>query len=276
LSALTWAPIDRVQRALNKPASNGVACESRPSYFVSPVESDSGDFRGDCVAGSTRVDQTRCGGSIPTSPLSFKLGDRHAARELILNFHYTARCKSGGVMIGTFHRPDLDGLCVAACVFHTPPAPWSEPVLELHRLVRRPTHQVPLTRLVAWTCRAILKAGVADLLVSYADSTQGHHGGVYQACGWHYHGKRPAKLDGYFTPEGEYVPARSACKRFGCNRRRELAARGITAHFDKGKHLYWRALTPAGEAQAERLGFVRAPYPKPSPFIAHDRASKRR
>jgi hypothetical protein len=221
------------------------------------------DARGESVAGSTRPGQGRGGGSTPTSPLLFRLGETADARDLIARFHYTRRVKSGGRMIGTFHRVDRNDECVAACIFHEPPSIWRERVLDLHRLVRRPRHKVPLSRLVAWTCRAIAKAGIADLLVSYADSTQGHHGGIYQACGWNYHGKRPAKLDGYISRSGTFIPARTATRRLGCNRRYELAKRGYKPHFDKGKHLYWRALTPAGEAKAQRLGLLNRPYPKP-------------
>lgn len=219
--------------------------------------------RADGVAGNTRSDQDREGGSNPTSALIFRTGETVAARELVLQFHYSRRMKSGGRMIGTFHRSDRNMLCVAACVFHEPASIWKERVLELHRLIRRPRYAVPLSRLVAWTCRAVKAAGIADLLISYADSTQGHFGGIYQACGWRFHGKRPAKLDGYIMPDGSFVPARTATKRFGCNRRHELATRGIMPHFDTGKYLYWRALTPAGQAKAERLGLLDRPYPKP-------------
>jgi hypothetical protein len=221
------------------------------------------DARGESVNGCTRLDQRRRGGSIPTSPLLFRLGQTEAARQLVIEYHYSQRVKSGGRVIGTFHRPDKNGLCVAACIFHEPPSIWRERVLDLHRLVRRPYCKVPLSQLVAWTCRAVQKSGIADLLVSYADSTQGHHGGIYQACGWNYHGKRPAKLDGYISRTGKFIPARTATNKLGCNRRKELARRGYRAHFDKGKHLYWRALTPEGEAKAARLGLQKLGYPKP-------------
>lgn len=220
--------------------------------------------RGGSVVGSTLAAHARTGGSIPTPPLEFRTGQSADARDLVLSFHYSRRIKSGGRMIGTFHRPDRDHRCIAACVFHEPSARWKERCLELHRLVRMPRCIVPLSRLIALTCRAVKASGIADLLISYADATQGHHGGVYQASGWNYHGQRKPALDGYILPSGEFVPARSARSKLGCNRRHELAARGIIAHWDKGKHLYWRALTPAGEAKAARLGLVRSPYPKPS------------
>lgn len=215
------------------------------------------------VTGSTPTNQVGSGGSTPTPALEFRLGQRDAARQLVLSFHYSRRAKDGGRTIGTFHRPDKHGLCVAACIFHEPPSIWRERVLDLHRLVRRPRHAVPLSRLISLTCKAVKRAGIADLLISYADSTQGHHGGVYQASGWSFHGRRPAKVDGYIDPAGNFIPARTATEKLGCNRKAELVARGFTLHWDKGKYLYWRALTPSGMAKAARLGLQSNPYPKP-------------
>lgn len=215
------------------------------------------------VNGSTSSDQEERGGSNPTSALEFRVGDRLAAKSLILEFHYSRRAKDGGRVIGTFHRPDRNGLCVAACVIHETSAIWRERVLELHRLVRRPYYKVSLSRLISLTCKAVKRLQLTDLVVSYADSTQGHHGGVYQASGWNYHGKRKPIMDGYIAPDGSFIPGRTATQRLGCNRRQELRLRGYMPHFDKGKHLYWRALTPSGEEKAARLGLLKSPYPKP-------------
>lgn len=215
--------------------------------------------------GSTPADQAGDGGSTPTPSLEFRVGDTAAARALVLEFHYSRRVKCGGRTVGTFHRTDRAGLCVASCIFHETSVRWREPVLELHRLVRRPNYAVPLSQLVALTCRAVKRAGIADLLISYADSTPGHHGGIYQASGWHFHTKRKPSIDGWFKPDGTYVPGRSAHKAFGTNSKYKLQDRGLQPHWDTGKYLYWRALTPSGEAKAERLGFLKLPYPKPTP-----------
>ena len=158
---------------------------------------------------------------------------------------------------------------MATCIFHEPSARWREPVLELHRLVRRPGYVVPLSQLVGLTCRAVRRAGIADLLISYADSTQGHHGGICQASGWHFHGQRKPSIDGWFDHAGAFVPGRSASKKFGTNSKYKLRALGYRPHLDTGKYLYWRALSQSGEAKAERMKFLKLPYPKPGAVKQH-------
>lgn len=165
------------------------------------------------------------------------------------------------MLVGTFHKTKPGRPCVAACIFSLTSACWRERVVELSRLVRAPRHVVPLSRLISLTCRELRRRGIADLVVSYADVAAGHHGGVYQASGWNYHGLRAPSCEGFII-RGRYYPGRSMVKRWGFNSRKKLAAIGIraTPRMDK---VYWRALTAEGEAKAERLGLQKRPYPKP-------------
>lgn len=221
--------------------------------------------RKQCGGGVRRTPATQAGrgGSIPTPPLEFRIGQWQDAKNLILRFHYSGRTRLP-MITGTFHRTDRNGLCVAACVFSTTSARWRERVIELGRLVRAPRQTVPLSRLISLTCKEIRRRKIADLLVSYADVGAGHHGGVYQASGWNYHGMRAPYRDGVIW-RSKFVPARTANGRWGTNSPKILRAMGIrvAAHFDRGKHLYWRALTPEGECKAERLGLMKRAYPKP-------------
>lgn len=105
------------------------------------------------------------------------------------------------------------------------------------------------------------------MLISFADSTQGHHGGIYQACSWNYHTIRKPRLDGFII-DGVLTAARTCNHRYGTSGQglvKILEAQGHTCipHFDKGKHLYWKALNRKGEEKAKRLGFTKSPYPKP-------------
>jgi hypothetical protein len=50
--------------------------------------------------------------------------------------------------------------------------------LELVRLVRAPEYTLPLSVLVSRTCSYIKARKMADLLVSMADPTHDHHGGL--------------------------------------------------------------------------------------------------
>ena len=182
--------------------------------------------------------------------------------------HYSGRWPSVVQVVGSWHEDGGlfgdSGPMVAACVFGVPASRWSEPVMELSRLVRHPDADVPLSGLVSATTRYIKRRGLADLLISFADSTQGHHGGIYQACSWHYDGKRQRQMDGVIV-HGQFVPGRSANQTWGTRSPALLAERGIEAepHYDEGKHLYWKPLTRAGKRKATRLGLCDLPYPRP-------------
>jgi hypothetical protein len=148
------------------------------------------------------------------------------------------------------------GDAVAALTFSIPPTRWSEEVLELSRLVRA-EQRVPLTLLIGLACRTIKRLGHWDLLVSFADKAQGHHGGVYRAASWHCHGERQPRMDG-IVMDGEFIPGRSCNSLFGTRSPGKLQAlfpfRKIVGAWDEGKVLYWKALNTAGAAKAERLG----------------------
>jgi hypothetical protein len=135
--------------------------------------------------------------------------------------------------------------------------------MELSRLVRAEGVDVPLSQLVGLTMRECRRRGIG-LVVSFADWTQRHHGGVYQSCSWNFGGTREPRMDGLVIG-GVFVPGRSANSAYGTRSVGELAKRGIDAeaHWDEGKHLYWNALTRAGVESAKRLGLQSLAYPKP-------------
>jgi hypothetical protein len=208
------------------------------------------------------------GGSIPASALFFRVNEVEEAKRIVALHHYSRRW-AGSTLTGTFHLSGgLFGNCgetVAACVFATPPTRWSEPVVELVRLVRKPGPRVPLSKLVSMTIARVRAMGY-DLAVSFADAAQDHHGGVYQSCGWHYAGKRERAMDGLIV-DGVFVPGRSCNSAWGTRSpeklRTILPKSTIVAHYDDGKHLYWKAINKSGKTKATRLGLPSQPYPKP-------------
>jgi len=220
------------------------------------------------VQGGTASNQDAGGGSIPASALSFRIGMKCDAFELVKRFHYSHRIPSNIQLITSLHSPcglfGDAGEPVAAAIWTFPPTRWSEIVWELARLVRRPGPRIPLTLLIRLSCSHLRTSG-ADLLVSFADATHGHHGGIYQACGWRYGGFRSPRMDGVLY-EGKFITGRRANHLWGTQSPDRLASQGITVdpHYDEGKHLYWRALSRTGEAKAKRLSLKDLPYPKPS------------
>jgi hypothetical protein len=172
--------------------------------------------------------------------------------------HCYAMREAGGLFGDT-------GEVVAGCIFSWPMANWAEYVVELTRLVRHPSYDEPLTKFLSLSLSYVRKH--ADLVVSMADKGQNHHGGIYQAAGWNYHGERAPHFDGFLI-NGQYVNRRTVAECYGTIKRDEIRALNPSHHFerhyDEGKHLYWKALKVSGKTKAKRLGLWSTPYPKPS------------
>ena len=202
--------------------------------------------------------------------LHFRVGDVVAATGLVETFHYSHRMAGNIQLVGTWHESgglfgDY-GPAIAAVVFSIPPTRWSEPVWELSRLVRRDDAKITLSSLISQTVSFMKRSRPCDLLVSFADNTQGHHGGIYQACSWNYAGKRDRSVDGCII-EGTFVPGRSLNSRYGTRSPEKLkgivGTQNIEPHYDEGKFLYWKPLSKNGGRQAATLGLEALPYPKP-------------
>ncbi len=200
----------------------------------------------------------------------FRVGHVDEASELVKRHHYSGRPPGNIQCVGTWHSSgglfgDY-GEAVAACFFSIPPTRWAEDVWELSRLVRTDAVASSLTGLISATCGYIKKTGQADLLVSFADKTQDHHGGIYQAASWFYNGARIPQNDGLLV-DGVFVPGRSCNSKWGTRSadalQKLLPAHTIEQHWDEGKHLYWRPLRRSGQKKASRLGLEALAYPKP-------------
>lgn len=209
--------------------------------------------------------------TVGASDLHFATGQADDAFLLIKKYHYSHRIPGSVQLVGTFHVAgglfgNL-GNAVAAVCFSSPPTRWSEPVWELSRLVRTEESQLPLSRLIAMACHHIKALRTIDLLVSFADAQQGHHGGIYQACSWHYHGQRQRSMDG-LTINGRFVPGRTCNATLGTRSPALVLEQHpqwkVEPHYDIGKHLYWKALWKTGEAKAQRLHLLKRAYPKPA------------
>ncbi len=201
------------------------------------------------------------GGAIPASALHFRTGRREEAEAMVLRHHYSRRVPSNVQMVGSLHLDGGlfggDGLMVAAAFWAFPPTRWAEQVVELARLVRG-NDRVPLTFLLSRCVRELRRQG-HDLLVSFADKTQGHEGYVYRASNWRYSGCRERRMDGLIV-NGTFIAGRSCNNQFGTQSPDKARALKpwwtIEPHYDEGKHCFWLPLGTKGEAKARRLGLV--------------------
>lgn len=196
--------------------------------------------------------------------------EQEEAWPLIRDHHYSKRMP--GSIVASYAIWTEGGLFgdrgkpIAAIIFSSPPTRWSESVIELTRLVRLPDCEVPLSGLIAFGCSQLKKLG-HPLVVSFADWTQNHHGGIYQASSFQYGGQRDRVVDGCII-NGVFIPGRSCNAQWGTRSPTKLQASmpdcKIEPHYDEGKHLYWRALRVSGRSMAKRLELKSLPFPKPN------------
>lgn len=144
------------------------------------------------VVGDAPVYQTGEGGSIPSwrFMIFLQTQQKNDAAGLVEQFHYSRLFPPVTTDVFTWHSPgglfgDL-GPALAACCFSLPCRVWTHhPIWELVRLVKREGVQVPpLSSLISQSIRSIKQNRPIDLLISYADTEQNHHGGIYQAASW--------------------------------------------------------------------------------------------
>lgn len=187
--------------------------------------------------------------------------------KLIENYHYSGYVPSNIQFVA---NEIVDDEIIATCFFSIPTTRWPEEVLELCRLVRKEDIEPKpiLTKLISQSVKELKREKRFNLIVSFADSTHGHHGGVYQACSWNFHALRKPRLDGFII-DGKFVAARTCNHKWGTSGIKLveiLSEKGIACfpHYDKGKYLYWKALDKNGEKKAERLKLQKLPYPKPN------------
>lgn len=189
-----------------------------------------------------------------------------AAKYACQHWHYSG-CVPGGkhVKVGVWENSVFIGVVLFAS--GSAPGigkPYGLKQNEVCELVRVALceHITPVSRLLSIATRLLSKQSPGiQLIVSYADESQGHHGGIYQANGWLYSGSssthayivngsqlHPMTLSGVYGKGGQSIPWLRA--NVDPN-----AARVITGV----KHRY---LYPLTKEMRDKILPLAKPYPK--------------
>ena len=125
-------------------------------------------------------------------------------------------------------------------------------------------HKTTVSRILSIAVKLLRKQS-PDLraIVSYADPSAGHHGGIYQAAGWVYVGLT-SKTWLYHHPNGRIFHSRQISssgwvKRYGRLEKNPVPFSEVTKVSAPGKHKYLLPLEPAVRLRIETLA---KPYPK--------------
>lgn len=185
--------------------------------------------------------------------------DRRAARYACRNWHY-AGCipKSKQVYVGAWES----GRFIGVVAFGRSSTPYlgnaygldQTECAELTRIALR-DHLAPVSRIMAIAIRMIRRQSPGlRLLVSLADPSQGHHGGVYQATGWIYVGRSTKMKQHWFRGKWRNDTNLNRACAAQPGLRETLATRTID-----GKHKY---LFPLDQDIRARIEPLAQPYPK--------------
>jgi len=190
-----------------------------------------------------------------------------AAKYACTNWHYSKSMPVGKmVKVGAWE----DGKFIGVVIFSRGASPMLGMAYGLEQIecceltrVALTKHKTPVSKLLAIAIKFLRKSNSElRLIVSFADTEQGHHGGIYQANGWSYSGQSAEKFD-YIAPNGERLLSRQVAnsgtvRQFGkvtkCFKRTDCIAVAV-----QGKHRY---LMPLDDAMREQIAPLAKPYPK--------------
>jgi hypothetical protein len=125
------------------------------------------------------------------------------------------------------------------------------------------SHASPVSRVVRLAIQ-FLNRNSPDLrlVVSFADPSQGHHGGVYQAGNWVYTGTQPDSIE-YIAPDGKQWHGRMVKKKGWTTVQGKVREcwrpDDCTPVNRPGKHRY---LMPLDKDMAKQIAPLAKPYPK--------------
>jgi hypothetical protein len=184
-----------------------------------------------------------------------------AAKYACENWHYS-KCipKSKLVKIGAWENEVFVGVIIygygATASLGSPYGLTMQQCVELTRVAFR-VHKTPISKVLSLSLK-YLKKQCPDLrlVVSFADKTQGHHGGIYQATNWVYAGQTQESVF-YRDPSGKLWHPRRASKT--PNKQKHLVTKDWKEEVQQGKHRY---LMPLDDEMRIKIAPLAKPYPK--------------
>lgn len=188
------------------------------------------------------------------------------------NWHYS-KCipKNKLVKIGVWENDIFIGVVIFG-YGATPQLgkPYGLQITECCELVRIALrqHATPVSRILSLAVKFLKKSNSGiKLVVSFADKTQGHHGGIYQACNWVYSGQT-APCVFFRDPLGKLWHPRRASR--VPNPEKKLVTNDWKEELQQGKHRYLLALD---EKTKQLIKPLKKPYPKRVASIDNDALS---
>lgn len=144
------------------------------------------------------------------------------------------------------------------------------PLLELNRLIALPgLEKNCLSLLVGASLKMV---DYACTIISYADTTQGHHGYIYQATNWIYTGVTAGDVE--FEKDGKQYHRKKIYDTFGTGSMQNAIDKGFSPVVSGKKHRYFYFIGSKKQKKEMMtlLPYPTVPYPKGENFRYDDSA----
>lgn len=189
------------------------------------------------------------------SNLKIDWASHEAAKYACLNWHYS-KCLPVGKLakVGAWENEKFIGVVIfgrgANNNMLKPFGLEQDDGCELVRIALT-KHIAPVSKIMTIAVKFLKKAQPRlQLVVSYADPEQGHHGGIYQACNWIYTGPSGKAIKIFYKGKWSH---KKTVDDAGVNQN------NLPKKVATGKHRY---LMPLDAAMREQIARLAKPYPK--------------
>lgn len=187
-----------------------------------------------------------------------------AAKYAVENWHYSKSLPVGKMAkIGAWEDGKFIGVVIFAWGMNKDlGSPYGLKLGECAELVRvaLTKHRSEVSKILSIATRFLKRQSPGlRMLVSFADPSEGHHGGIYQANGWQYAGTSPASVE--WLLNGKRLNRRAYTgQQFGGGKASVAGIpKGAIKRKVQGKHRY---LMPLDTEMRKRILPLARPYPK--------------
>jgi hypothetical protein len=195
--------------------------------------------------------------------MRLEIASHKAIKYACLNFHYAKAVPNVGLAYNVFNKNNewCGVICYGIGATNNIAEPYNLKQGEVIELVRMALNgkQDSTTKAMAISLKLIKKnAPNVKLVVSYADSEQGHYGIIYQATNWFYTG---FSVDTNLIINGERKHRRTLGSKYGTCSAIELRKKGLNVEVLKTKPK-WKYIYPVEKSLVPLCKSLSKPYPK--------------
>lgn len=195
--------------------------------------------------------------------MRLEIASQKAVKYACMNFHYSKSVPNVGLGFSVFNEKNewCGCICYGIGATNNIASPYGlkqGQVIELLRMALNGKQQ-STTKALAISMRLVAKKNPnVKLIVSYADSEQGHIGTIYQATNWIYTG---FSVDTNLIVNGKREHRRTLGSRFGTCSSEKIKLMGYKVEILKTKPK-WKYIYPIDKTLVPLCQLLSKPYPK--------------